>query len=135
MDYKLELVPIPVTDVDRALEFYKEKAGFTLDVDHQAGDDFRVVQLTPPGSACSIVFGKGIVQTPPGSVQALHLVVTDIRAARAEMAERGVEISEIQHFEGGQMVPGAVDGRYESFAFFSDPDGNGWALQGVPPSD
>jgi catechol 2,3-dioxygenase-like lactoylglutathione lyase family enzyme len=92
MDFKLELVLIPVSDVDRAKSFYTEKAGFNLDVDHRAGDDFRVVQLTPPGSACSISIGKGITQAAPGSVQGLHLVVSDIDAARAELVERGVDV-------------------------------------------
>lgn len=96
MDFKLELVPIPVTDVDRAKAFYADQAGFTVDLDQSFGEDFRVVQLTPPGSACSICVGKGIVDTPPGSVKGLHLVVADIHAARAELVARGVEVSEVQ---------------------------------------
>jgi catechol 2,3-dioxygenase-like lactoylglutathione lyase family enzyme len=133
MDFKLELVLIPVSDVDRAKSFYTEKAGFNLDVDHRAGDDFRVVQLTPPGSACSISIGKGITQAAPGSVQGLHLVVSDIDAARAELVERGVDVSEVQHFESGRPVPGPDPQRrdYGSFFFFSDPDGNSWAVQEV----
>ena len=122
MDWKLELVPIPVTDVDRAKAFYTEQIGFNADHDHQMGEDFRVVQLTPRGSACSICIGKGIVKTAPGSVQGLHLVVSDIHAARTELVERGVEVSDIKDFGGGI-----------SMAFFNDPDGNGWALQEIAP--
>jgi catechol 2,3-dioxygenase-like lactoylglutathione lyase family enzyme len=131
VDWKLELVLVPVSDVDRARTFYTEKAGFDLDVDHRAGDDFRVVQLTPPGSACSISIGIGITDAAPGSVQGLHLVVSDIDAARAELVERGVDVSEVRHFESGRWVPGPDPQRrdYSSFAFFSDPDGNGWVLQ------
>lgn len=133
MDWKLELVVVPVSDVDRAKIFYTEKAGFHLDVDHRAGDDFRVVQLTPPGSACSISIGTGITQAAPGSVQGLHLVVSDIDAARAELVARGVDVSAIQHFEAGRPVPGPDPERraYSSFLFFSDPDGNSWAVQEV----
>ena len=131
MDWKLELVLVPVSDVDRAKTFYTEKAGFNLDVDHRAGDDFRVVQLTPPGSACSISVGTGITDAAPGSVQGLHLVVSDIDVARAELVERGVDVSEVKHFESGRWVPGPDAQRrdYSSFAFFSDPDGNSWVLQ------
>ena len=131
MDWKLELVLLPVSDVDRAKTFYIEKAGFTLDVDHSAGDEFRVVQLTPPGSACSISIGKGITQAVPGSVQGLHLVVSDIEAARAELVERGMEVGEIFHFEAGQRTPGPDPQRrdYGSFLSFSDPDGNSWVVQ------
>jgi catechol 2,3-dioxygenase-like lactoylglutathione lyase family enzyme len=131
MDFKLELLLIPVSDVDLAKSFYTEKAGFNLDVDHRAGDDFRVVQVTPPGSACSIGFGIGIGDTAPGSVKGLHLVVSDILAARAELVERGVEVGEVRHLESGTWVPGPNPQRrdYESFAHFSDPDGNSWVLQ------
>ena len=131
MDWKLELVLVPVSDVDRAKTFYTEKAGFNLDVDHRAGDEFRVVQLTPPGSACSISIGTGITDAAPGSVQGMHLVVSDIDAARAELVERGVDVSEVRHFESGEWVPGPDPQRrdYSSFAFFSDPDGNSWVLQ------
>jgi predicted enzyme related to lactoylglutathione lyase len=122
MDWKLELVPVPVSDVDRAKSFYAEKVGFTLDHDHRMSEKLRVVQLTPPGSACSIVIGEGIVKTPPGSVQGLHLVVSDIHAARAALAERGVEVSEVKDLGGGI-----------SMAFFRDPDGNGWAVQRIAP--
>ncbi len=120
MDWKLELVPIPVSDVDRAKAFYTEKVGFNEDLDHRGGEEFRVVQLTPPGSACSIAIGTGIVVTPPGSVQGLHLVVSDIDAARAALAERGVDVGEVQDL-GGVL-----------YASFSDPDGNGWTLQQLP---
>ncbi len=123
MDWKLELVGIPVSDVDRAKAFYTEQAGFVADHDHAVSDEIRFVQLTPPGSACSIALGVGIVDTPPGSVQGLQLVVSDIEAARAELLERGVEVSEVQ------TVP------WGSFIFFSDPDGNGWAVQQLPPRE
>jgi len=133
MDWKLELVLVPVSDVDRAKTFYTEKAGFNLAVDHRAGEEFRVVQMTPPGSACSIAVGIGITKAAPGSAQGLHLVVSDIDAARSELAGRGVDVSEVQHFESGGMVPGPdPEGRdYGSYAFFSDPDGNSWAVQEV----
>ena len=131
MEWKLELVPIPVSDVDRAKTFYTEKVGFEEDVDHSTGEEFRVVQLTPPGSACSIAIGTGIVNTPPGSVQGLQLVVPDIDAAREQLLERGVEASEVQHFDGSVWRPGG-GGDWNSFAFFSDPDGNGWVLQQSP---
>jgi catechol 2,3-dioxygenase-like lactoylglutathione lyase family enzyme len=133
MDWKLELVMVPVSDVDRAKTFYTEKAGFNLDVDHRAGEEFRVVQMTPRGSACSIAVGIGITKAAPGSAQGLHLVVPDIDAARSELAGRGVDVSEVQHFESGGMVPGPDPERrdYGSYAFFSDPDGNSWAVQEV----
>jgi predicted enzyme related to lactoylglutathione lyase len=119
-----------VTDVDRAKEFY-EKAGFNCDVDHQSGDQFRVVQLTPPGSACSITIGVGVTDAPPGSVKGLHLVVTDIEQARAELVERGVGVSEFFHFTETGQTPGLHPERadYGSYATFSDPDGNLWLLQ------
>jgi catechol 2,3-dioxygenase-like lactoylglutathione lyase family enzyme len=131
MDLKLELVLLPVTDVDRAKAFYADKAGFNLDVDHHASDEFRVVQFTPPGSACSVSFGIGITDATPGSVKGLHLVVTDIVAARDELAGRGVEVDEIFHFgpEGRASGPHADRADYGSFAGFSDPDGNTWVLQ------
>ncbi|HYR61271.1 MAG TPA: glyoxalase superfamily protein [Actinomycetota bacterium] len=137
MDWKLELVIVPVSDVDRAKAFYTEKAGFVLDVDHRAGDEFRVVQMTPPGSACSISVGNGITQAAPGSIQGLHLVVPDIHAAHAELVERGVDATEIQHFEAGGMVPGPdpEDRDFGSFVFFSDPDGNSWIVQQGRRSD
>src|SRR5215212_2064895 len=137
MEWKLELVLVPVSDVDRAKTFYTEKVGFNLDVDHRAGDEFRVVQLTPPGSACSISMGIGITDAVPGSVRGLHLVVSDIEAARAELAERGLDIGEIFHFESGKQVPGPDPERrdYGSFLSFSDPDGNSWVVQEVGRSE
>jgi catechol 2,3-dioxygenase-like lactoylglutathione lyase family enzyme len=120
VDWRLELVAIPVTDVDRAKAFYTEKAGFNADQDHTVSDEIRFVQLTPPGSACSIALGKGVIDTPPGSAQGLQMVVPDVRAASEELAGRGVEVSDVQDFPGG------------SFVFFSDPDGNGWAVQQHP---
>ena len=131
MDLKLELVLIPVSDVDRAKAFYVENAGFRLDVDHQPNDDFRVVQMTPPGSACSITIGVGITSAPPGSYRGTHLVVTDIEGARTELVERGVEVSEIRHMGSAGWEPGPDPEHrdYGSFADFSDPDGNTWVLQ------
>jgi catechol 2,3-dioxygenase-like lactoylglutathione lyase family enzyme len=131
VDLKLELVLIPVADVDRAKAFYVERAGFNLDVDHQASEEFRVVQMTPPGSACSITIGKGITDAAPGSVRGTHLVVSDIVAARAELIDRGVDVSDIRHFESGEWLPGPDPAHrdYNSFADFSDPDGNTWVLQ------
>jgi predicted enzyme related to lactoylglutathione lyase len=125
MDWKLELVQVPVSDVDRAKAFYTEKAGFDADHDHRVSDELRFVQLTPPGSACSIAIGKGIVDSQPGSVRGMQLVVSDINAARRELVERGVEVSEVQELPGGLFV------------FFSDPDGNGWAVQqgSAPPQE
>ena len=133
MEFKLELVLVPVTDVDRARSFYVEQAGFGLDVDTTVGENMRVVQVTPPGSACSVGFGVGITAAPPGSVQGLHLVVSDIVAARAGLVKRGVEVSEVRHLESGSWVPGPHPRRanYESFAEFADPDGNVWVLQEV----
>jgi predicted enzyme related to lactoylglutathione lyase len=123
MDWKLELVAVPVSDVDRAKAFYTDKVGFNADHDHTVSDEIRFVQLTPPGSACSIALGTGIVDASPGSARGLQLVVSDIDAARTELAGRGVEVSEVQEFPWG------------SFVFFSDPDGNGWAVQQVPARD
>jgi catechol 2,3-dioxygenase-like lactoylglutathione lyase family enzyme len=131
VDWKLELVVIPVSDVDRAKTFYTEKAGFNVDVDHRAGEDFRVVQLTPPGSACSITLMRNT--DAPGSVQGLHLIVADIDSARAELVERGMDVSEIFHFEVGGQTPGPDPQRsdYGSFLSFNDPDGTGWLVQEV----
>lgn len=123
MDWKLELLAVPVSDVDRAKAFYTEKAGFNADHDHTVSDELRFVQLTPPGSACSIALGTGITDTPPGSAQGMQMVVSDIEAARAELVERGVNVSEVQEFPWG------------SFVFFNDPDGNGWAVQAMPDRD
>ena len=123
MDWKLELVAVPVSDVDRAKDFYVNKVGFNADHDHQVSDELRFVQLTPPGSACSIALGTGIVEMPPGAVKGLQLVVPDADAARAELLERGVEVGEVQEFPWGRFV------------FFEDPDGNGWSVQEIPPRD
>jgi catechol 2,3-dioxygenase-like lactoylglutathione lyase family enzyme len=120
VDFKLELVGIPVSDVDRAKAFYTDKVGFHADYDHRVTEQIRFVQLTPPGSACSIAMGEGVVEGAPGSVKGLQMVVADVKAARDELVERGVEVSDVQDFAWG------------SFAFFSDPDGNGWALQQLP---
>jgi predicted enzyme related to lactoylglutathione lyase len=119
MDYKLELVAVPVSDVDRAKAFY-EQAGFNADHDHRVSDEMRFVQLTPPGSGCSIAIGQGIMTTEPGSVQGLQLVVDDIEAARDDLSSRGVEVGDVQDFPWGRFV------------FFTDPDGNGWAVQQIP---
>ena len=120
MDWKLELVAIPVSDVDRAKSFYADQAGFVADHDHRVNDELRFVQLTPPGSACSIALGTGITDMAPGSVRGLQMVVADVDAARAELIGRGVEVSDVQDLPWGR------------FAFFSDPDGNGWSLQQIP---
>jgi catechol 2,3-dioxygenase-like lactoylglutathione lyase family enzyme len=131
MDWTLELVPIPISDVDRAKHFYSEQLGFTVDHDTQISDQMRVVQLTPRGSACSIALGTGIVNTPPGSVQGIQLVVSDIEAARSEMVEQGVEVSDVKHFDNGVWVDGR-GGDWNSFIFFNDPDGNSWVVQERP---
>jgi predicted enzyme related to lactoylglutathione lyase len=123
MDWKLELVAVPVSDVDRAKAFYTEQVGFNADHDHRVSDEMRFVQLTPPGSACSIAIGTGIMDTVPGSVQGLQLVVADADAARAHLVENGVEAGEVQEFPWGRFV------------FFSDPDGNGWAVQEIQKRD
>ena len=131
VDFRLELVIIPVTDVDRAKAFYVDQLGFSLDVDHNVSEQFRVVQMTPPGSACSITIGPGNSDATPGSYRRTHLVVDDIVAARAELVGRGVEVSEIGHFGGAGWEPGPDPERskYNSFAEFADPDGNTWVLQ------
>ena len=121
MDMKLELVAVPVSDVDRAKAFYTDQAGFNADHDYTVSDEIRFVQLTPPGSACSIAIGKGLTDAAPGSVVGLQLVVTDIEAARKEFVDRGAEVSEVQDFPWGRFI------------FFADPDGNKWAVQQIPP--
>ncbi len=121
MDWKLELVAVPVSDVDRAKSFYVDQAGFNADHDHTVSEEIRFVQLTPPGSACSIALGQGITDASPGSVKGLQMVVADIQQARSELVGRGVDVSEVQDFPWG------------SFLFFSDPDGNAWAVQQLPP--
>jgi len=119
MDYKLELVAIPVTDADRAKAFYVDQAGFNADHDHRVSDELRFIQLTPPGSACSITIGDGITEAEPGSVKGMQLVVEDIETAHAELSGRGVDVSDVQEFPWGRFV------------FFSDPDGNAWAVQEI----
>jgi predicted enzyme related to lactoylglutathione lyase len=121
VDWKLELVAVPVSDVDRAKAFYTEQVGFNADHDHRVSDSVRFVQLTPPGSACSIAIGDGLVDSEPGSARGLQLVVDDVHAARARLVDGGVDVSEVQDFPWG------------SFVFFSDPDGNRWAVQEIPP--
>jgi catechol 2,3-dioxygenase-like lactoylglutathione lyase family enzyme len=123
MDWKLELVAVPVSDVDRAIAFYRDKAGFILDHDYQVDENLRFVQFTPPGSACSVALGDGITDAAPGSVRGLQLVVEDADAARAELAARGIDAGEVQDFPWGRFV------------FFSDPDGNRWSVQEVPPRE
>lgn len=120
MDYRLELIAVPVSDVDRAKAFYVEKAGFNLDHDHQVSDELRFVQLTPPGSACSIAIGDGLVDSEPGSLAGLQLVVSSAEQAHADLSGRGVEVSPVQDFPWGRFV------------FFADPDGNRWSVQEVP---
>jgi predicted enzyme related to lactoylglutathione lyase len=120
MDWKLELVPVPVSDVDRAKAFYTEHVGFNLDHDHRVNENLRFVQLTPPGSACSIAIGTGLTEMPPGSIKGLQVVVSDIHQARAELVERGVKVSDVADFPWGLFV------------FFSDPDGNAWSVQQIP---
>ena len=123
MEWKIELVTVPVSDVDRAKAFYVDQVGFNADHDHAVGDGLRFVQLTPPGSACSIALGEGITDAAPGSVPGIQMVVGDADAARAQLAARGVEVSEVQEFPWGRFV------------FFNDPDGNRWSVQELPPRD
>ncbi len=134
MDWKLELVVVPVSDVDRAKAFYAQQMGFKLEVDYQPNEHFRVVQLTPPGSACSIALGTGMSGgMQPGSLKGLHLIVSDIEAAHAALTTNSVEVDGPVHFEEGRQVAGLHPGRgdYETFLFFNDPDGNGWMVQEV----
>lgn len=131
MEWKLEVVVVPVSDLDRAKQFYAEQVGFGVDHDTTMSAAMRVIQLTPPGSGCSIVIGTGLAEMPPGSLQGLQLVVNDIEAAHAHLSARGVQVSPIQHYEGPHLVEGK-GGRWNSFLFFSDPDGNGWAVQERP---
>ena len=131
MDWKLELVVVPVTDVDRAQQFYSEQLGFIVDVDTSPNEHFRVVQLTPPGSACSISIGKGLSEATPGSLQGMQISVGHIEAAHRQLVERGVDVSPIRHV-GDDGWSDGKGGDYNSFIFFKDPDGNGWAIQESP---
>jgi catechol 2,3-dioxygenase-like lactoylglutathione lyase family enzyme len=131
MEWKLEVVIVPVSDVDRAKHFYGEQVGFTVDHDTRMSDALRIVQLTPSGSGCSIVIGTGLADMPPGSLKGLQLVVSDVDAARAQLLEGGVEVSAVQHTEGGAWVEGRGED-WNSFIFFSDPDGNAWTVQERP---
>jgi len=133
MDWKLEVVVVPVSDVDRAKHFYAEQVGFVVDVDHSPNEAFRVVQMTPRGSGCSVTVGEGLSSATPGSSQGMQLCVADIDAARAELVERGVEVTPIRHVGDGEWLDGK-GGPWNSF-FFSDPDGNGWAVQEKPAPD
>ena len=134
MNWKIEVVTIPVSDVDRARDFYAEKVGFAVDIDHRISDDLRLVQLTPPGSACSIHLGKGTVDMEPGSIDGVFLVVRDVRVARDQLVERGVEVGELQVFDDGSYRPAREGENLDlvGCAFFSDPDGNRWCVQQIP---
>jgi catechol 2,3-dioxygenase-like lactoylglutathione lyase family enzyme len=137
MNWKIEVVTIPVSDVDRARDFYADKVGFAVDIDHRISDDLRLVQLTPPGSASSIHLGKGTVDMEPGSIDGVFLVVRDVRVARDQLVERGVEVGELQVFDDGSYRP-AREGEgldYVGCVFFSDPDGNRWCVQQIPASN
>jgi len=134
IDFQLEVVPVPVSDVDRAKRFYSEQVGFVVDLDTRIGDEMRLVQLTPPGAACSIHLSTGILGMPPGILEGLQLVVPDIVVARAQLVERGVETSSVQHMDDGVWVEGR-GGEWNSFVFFNDPDSNGWVLQERPARD
>lgn len=131
MDWKLEVVVVPVSDVDRSKRFYSEQLGFVVDTDTTMSEQFRVVQLTPPGSACSITFGVGLSASEPGSLKGLQLVVSDINSAHQQLVENGVEVSPITHFDNGVPAEGP-GGDWNSFLFFDDPDGNSWAVQQKP---
>jgi catechol 2,3-dioxygenase-like lactoylglutathione lyase family enzyme len=133
MDWKLEVVVVPVSDVDRSKAFYSEQVGFHVDVDDAPAEGFRIVQMTPPGSACSVTIGKGLIDSTPGSLKGLQLVVSDVQAARQHLADHGVEVTPVRHFEGGQWRDGH-GGPWNSFVFFNDPDGNSWTVQEKPAS-
>ena len=137
MDWKLEVVTIPVSDMDRAKTFYAEKVGFNIDIDDQVTEDIRFVQLTPPGSACSIHLGPGTEQLKPGSMQGLFLVVPDVKAARDEFAKRGVDVGEVHVFDSGEYRPSREGESLDlvGVAFFTDPDGNRWMVQQIPPKE
>jgi catechol 2,3-dioxygenase-like lactoylglutathione lyase family enzyme len=135
MEWKLEVVTVPVSDLDRARDFYAEKVGFNIDIDHQVSDDVRFLQLTPPGSGCSIHLSLGMEKVDPGSLEGLFLVVPDVKAAQQELAGRGVDVGEVQVYDAGEYRP-ARDGESLDLVgvlFFSDPDGNRWMVQQIPP--
>ena len=132
MDWKLEVVVVPVSDVDRAKRFYSDQVGFVVDVDHRASETMRVVQMTPPGSACSVTIGVGLVDSVPGSLKGLQLVVSDVEAARAELVERGVDVSPVRHVDANGAWADGSGGPWNSFVFFDHPDGNSWAVQEKP---
>jgi catechol 2,3-dioxygenase-like lactoylglutathione lyase family enzyme len=134
MDYKLEVVVVPVSDIDRAKAFYADGMGFVVDVDHRPSDDVRIVQMTPRGSGCSVTIGKGLTKMAPGSLEGLQLVVDDIEGARSDLLSRGVPVSTVQHHDGTGFVEGR-GGPWNSFLFFADPDGNSWAIQERPAGD
>jgi len=133
MDYRIQVITLSVSDVDKAAAFYTQQAGFTLDVDYHPASDFRVVQLTPPGSACSVTIGKGLGAGEPGSLKGLQLVVSDVAAARAELVGRGVDVTPVRHVDesSGEWSDGP-GGPWNSFIFFDDPDGNSWTVQEKP---
>ena len=137
MDWKIEIVTVPVSDIDRARDFYAEKVGFAVDIDHRISDDLRLVQLTPPGSACSIHLGKGTVDMEPGSMDGVFLVVRDVRAARDHLVERGVEVGELQVFDDGSYRKAREGENLDlvGCVFFSDPDGNRWCVQQTSARD
>jgi catechol 2,3-dioxygenase-like lactoylglutathione lyase family enzyme len=137
MDWKIEIVTVPVSDIDRARDFYAEKVGFAVDIDHRISADLRLVQLTPPGSACSIHLGKGTVDMEPGSMDGVFLVVRDVRAARDHLVERGVEVGELQVFDDGSYRKAREGENLDlvGCVFFSDPDGNRWCVQQIPARD
>jgi catechol 2,3-dioxygenase-like lactoylglutathione lyase family enzyme len=134
MDFRIEVVTVPVTDVDRSLQFYAEKVGFAVDIDYRISDEVRLVQLTPPGSSCSIHLGRGTIATKPGDLDGVFLVVTDVRVARADLVERGVDVGEIQIFDEGAYRPAREDEDLDlvGCVFFRDPDGNRWCIQQIP---
>jgi catechol 2,3-dioxygenase-like lactoylglutathione lyase family enzyme len=135
MDWKLEVIVLPVSDVDASKRFYAEQCGFNVDVDRAMGEDFRIVQLTPPGSGCSVTIGTGLgAGMAPGSIKGLQLVVSDVEAARAELAGRGVDVTPVRHMDNGSWVDGKGDDPWNSFVFFDDPDGNSWTIQEKPPT-
>jgi len=134
LDWKIEVVTVPVSDLDRARDFYAEKVGFAVDIDHRISDDLRLVQLTPPGSACSIHLGMGTVDMEPGAIDGVFLVVRDLSAARDYLVERGVEVGELQVFDDGSYRPAREGENLDlvGCVFFSDPDGNRWCVQQIP---